>query len=153
MSARLLSASLFCLTVLLTGCAAPDDEAAAVDTLAQTASPVAPQPAGDTRYVGVWMRPVPSGIGGVGGEEGMELYADGTFRFIGINTMNGVRWHVSGDSLTLATNTERYPEPFESAYRIESLTDSALVLSGADGLSGTYLRRAAAPDSAGLPPS
>jgi len=90
--------------------------------------------------VGIWLRPVPAGIGGIRGLEGMHFRADGSYRLIGITSMTAVKWRVEGDdALILSTNTAKYPEPFESKLTIEELNATTLRLSAsADYLAGTY---------------
>ena len=39
---------------------------------------------------GLWLRQVPSGIGGVNGKEGFLLNPDGTYEFVGIASMNAL---------------------------------------------------------------
>jgi len=105
----------------------------------------APEPPGPpltgraAQLVGIWLRPVPSGVGGIRGLEGLQIRANGSYRLIGISSMSGVKWRVEGDDLYLSTNTSRYPEPFESRLSIEELTDTTLRLGApADYLAGTY---------------
>lgn len=90
--------------------------------------------------VGLWLRQVPSGIGGVNGKEGFLLSKDGTYEFVGIATMNGVRWRLQGKNLIMTSNTERYPEPTEDRYVIEEVSGKTLRLDGAGYLRGTYQR-------------
>ncbi|MFQ5584362.1 MAG: lipocalin family protein, partial [Calditrichia bacterium] len=66
--------------------------------------------------VGVWTRPIRGWK--TGQTEGMNIKADGTFSLMGIYTMKGLNWQIRGDTLRLTTNTGRYPEPFESLFRI-----------------------------------
>jgi uncharacterized lipoprotein YbaY len=75
-------------------------------------------------------------------KEGVVFRPDGTFRLIGIASMNGVGWKIDGDTLVVTTNTERYPDPTESKLRIEELTDAKLVLGGrVNYFEGTWERR------------
>jgi hypothetical protein len=90
--------------------------------------------------VGLWLRQVPSGIGGVNGKEGFLLNKDGTYEFVGIATMNGIRWRAQGKNLILTSNTERYPEPTEDRYVMEGVSDKTLKLNGSGYLKGTYQR-------------
>jgi hypothetical protein len=90
--------------------------------------------------VGLWLRQVPSGIGGVNGKEGFLLNKDGTYEFVGIATMNGVRWRLQGKNLIMTSNTERYPEPTEDRYVIEEVSGKNLRLGGEGYLKGTYQR-------------
>ena len=90
--------------------------------------------------VGLWLRQVPSGIGGVNGKEGFLLNKDGTYEFVGIATMNGVKWRLQGKNLIMTSNTERYPEPTEDRYVIEKVSGKTLKLDGTGYLKGTYQR-------------
>jgi hypothetical protein len=90
--------------------------------------------------VGLWLRQVPSGIGGVNGKEGFLLKKDGTYEFVGIATMNGIRWRVQGRNLIMTSNTERYPEPTKDRYIIEGVGSKTLKLGGAGYLKGIYHR-------------
>jgi len=79
---------------------------------------------------------------GAQAKEGIVFRPDGTFRLIGIATMNGVGWRIDGDTLVLTTNTDRYPDPSESKLRIVELTDAKLVLGGrVNYFEGTWERR------------
>jgi uncharacterized lipoprotein YbaY/heat shock protein HslJ len=94
--------------------------------------------------VGTWVRPIP---GGVAGLEGIVLDADGSFGLIGIHTMHGVTWRVEGDTLILATNTQRYPQPQETRLRVALASQGSLTLQAdANYLGGTYTRNDAAAD-------
>ncbi len=90
--------------------------------------------------VGLWLREVPSEIGGVEGKEGFLLKKDGMLVYIGVMTMNGLKWIVSEDNLTMISNTDRYPEPYEVKYKIEKLTENFLKISADDYFSGSYSR-------------
>lgn len=90
--------------------------------------------------VGLWLREVPSEIGGVEGKEGFLLKKDGTLVYIGVATMNGLKWIVSEDNLTMISNTDRYPEPYEVKYKIEKLTENFLKIRSDDYFSGSYSR-------------
>ena len=75
-------------------------------------------------------------------KEGIVFRPDGTFRLVGIASMNGVGWKIDGDTLVVTTNTERYPDPTESRLRIEELTDAKLILGGrVNYFEGTWERR------------
>ncbi len=90
--------------------------------------------------VGLWLREVPSEIGGVEGKEGFLLKKDGMLVYIGVMTMNGLKWIVSEDNLTMISNTDKYPEPYEVKYKIEKLTENFLKISADDYFSGSYSR-------------
>jgi uncharacterized lipoprotein YbaY/heat shock protein HslJ/uncharacterized lipoprotein NlpE involved in copper resistance len=87
---------------------------------------------------GTWVREVKVGDGAI--QEGLVLDPDGGFGLLGIHTMHGVSWRLDGETLVLATNTGRYPEPRESGLRVESLEKGSLRLSGQDYLSGEWRR-------------
>lgn len=89
---------------------------------------------------GLWLREVPSEIGGVEGKEGFLLKKDGTLVYIGVATMNGLKWTVSEDNLTMISNTDRYPEPYEVKYKVEKLTENFLKIRSDDYFSGSYSR-------------
>ena len=91
---------------------------------------------------GTWVRSI---RGQEDRTEGLCLGPGGNLGFIGIHSMTGLTWEVSGDTLTLATNTGRYPDPQESRAPITKLTADSLVIGeGAGYLSGTYTRDDAA---------
>jgi hypothetical protein len=92
----------------------------------------------ERQLVGLWLRPIRGAPDKA--EEGLDVRAEGVFYLVGIHSMDGLTWRMDGDSLRLATATERYPEPFESTHRIERLTASTLVLSGGSYLGGEYTR-------------
>jgi putative lipoprotein len=86
---------------------------------------------------GGWVRRASGGT-----QEGIVFRPDGTFRLLGIASMNGVGWRVEGDTLVVTTNTERYPDPSESKLRIEELSAGRLVLGGrVNYFEGTWERR------------
>jgi len=87
---------------------------------------------------GTWVRDAKAGDRAI--QEGMVLEPDGGFGLLGIHTMHGVSWRLDGETLVLATNTGRYPEPRESRLRVESLEKGSLRLSGPDYLSGEWRR-------------
>ncbi len=94
--------------------------------------------------VGTWVRPIP---GGGAGLEGIVLDADGGFGLIGIHTMHGLTWRLEGDTLILATNTQRYPQPLETRLRVVQTSQASLTLQAdANYLGGTYTRNDAAAD-------
>ncbi len=86
---------------------------------------------------GTWMRAAP---GGGGGRQGLTFTRDGAFRLVGIVRMAGVSWSLSGDSLAVTTNSQRYPEPGEIRFLLAELTPSVLTLAGPGYLAGTYER-------------
>ena len=90
--------------------------------------------------IGLWMRDVPSGIGGINGKEGLFFKSDGTYEFIGIASMNALIWKVDGDMLISTTNTDRYPKPEETKLQITLLSEYKLTLVGKDYISGSYTR-------------
>lgn len=92
----------------------------------------------EQHLVGLWLRPIRGAPHG--GQEGLDIRAEGVFHLVGIHSMDGLTWRVDGDSLRLATATERYPQPFELVHRIERLTPSTLVLSDGSYLGGEYTR-------------
>jgi hypothetical protein len=97
----------------------------------------------ERQLVGLWLRPIRGAPDKA--EEGLDVRAEGVFYLVGIHSMDGLTWRMDGDSLRLATATERYPEPFESTHRIERLTASTLMLSGDSYLGGEYTRSEQAP--------
>jgi hypothetical protein len=94
----------------------------------------------DSDIAGLWLREVPSEIGGVEGKEGFLLKKDGMLLYIGVATMNGLKWTVSEDKLIMTSNTDRYPESYEVKYEIEKLTDDMLIIKADDYFSGSYSR-------------
>ena len=94
--------------------------------------------------VGTWVRPIP---GRGAGLEGIVLDGDGSFGLIGIHTMHGLTWRLEGDTLILATNTGRYPQPREARLQVTQVTQGSLSLrADANYLGGTYTRNNAAAD-------
>ena len=87
---------------------------------------------------GLWLRQIGGGSAGEGGKEGFYLREDGTLELVGIASMNGLGWKVTGKELVLTTDTDRYPEPVEVKYTVENLTDKTLVIKADDYLSGTF---------------
>jgi uncharacterized lipoprotein YbaY/heat shock protein HslJ len=88
--------------------------------------------------VGAWVRPIPGGQAGI---EGIALDGDGSLGLLGIHTMHGLTWRVEGNTLIVATNTARYPEPQESRLGIAQVSQHTLILQAdANYLSGTYKR-------------
>jgi uncharacterized lipoprotein YbaY len=88
--------------------------------------------------VGVWTRPIRNTVEGM---EGLNIMENGSLDLVGIYSMKGLGWKIDGDSLSLITNTGRYPEPFESKFLIETLTDSMLKLSLSGGYFGGFYKR------------
>jgi Lipocalin-like len=87
---------------------------------------------------GLWLRPIGGGSGGESGKEGFFLHEDGTLELVGIASMNGLGWKVTGKELVLTTNTDRYPKPARLKYAVVKLTDKTLTLKADDYLSGTF---------------
>ena len=89
---------------------------------------------------GLWLRPIGGAgeSGGQGGKEGFYLHEGGTLELVGIASMNGLGWKAAGNELILSTNTDRYPEPVEVKYTVESLTGKSLAIKADDYLSGSY---------------
>jgi len=111
--------------------------AAACLAVSACASGIAVLPAaGDV--AGTWVREVKVGDRAI--QEGLVLEPDGGFGLLGIHTMHGISWRLEGETLVLATNTGRYPEPRESRLRVESREKGSLRLSGKDYLSGEWRR-------------
>jgi putative lipoprotein len=80
--------------------------------------------------VGAWTRPVPSQESRT---EGIELTPQGSLVLINICSMRGVSWNRSGDTLELATNTERYPDPLILRTTISQVDDTGLVIEKGGG--------------------
>lgn len=93
--------------------------------------------------VGFWVRPMRGTSSG--GQEGLDIRAEGVFHLIGIHSMDGLTWRLNGDILRLATATERYPEPFVLNHRIELLDETLLVLAPGSYLGGRYTRSTDSP--------
>jgi uncharacterized lipoprotein YbaY/heat shock protein HslJ len=90
------------------------------------------------RIQGTWVRPIDNQPGNT---EGLRFDDDGRFGLIGIHTMHGLQWQIEDDALVVTTNTQRYPEPFETRLRIKIITDTTLVLEGDNGyLLGAWRR-------------
>lgn len=90
--------------------------------------------------IGMWLRPVRNTPPQIDTLEGLQFLPEGIVHLIGIFSMNGLTWRLDGDRLTIATNTERYPEPFPLSYVITTLNDESLVMAGQGYLAGTYSR-------------
>lgn len=118
---------LLVLTVWLAGCAS-------------AAGAVAPPDPGTIS--GTWVREMKVGDRAV--PEGLVLDPDGGLGLLGIHTMHGVSWRLEQESLVLATNSGRYPEPHESRLRVEDAQKGTLKLSGIDYLAGEWRRDDAA---------
>lgn len=88
----------------------------------------------------LWLRPIGGGSAGGSGKEGFFLHEDGTLELVGIASMNGLSWKLTGKELVLTTSTDRYPKPFEVKYAVGKLTDKTLTLKVDDYLSGTFER-------------
>ncbi|GLI35520.1 YbaY family lipoprotein [Desulforhabdus amnigena] len=89
--------------------------------------------------VGIWTREIRDGVKGT---EGLNIRKDGALELVNIYSLRGLNWRRDGETLVLTTNTEKYPEPYESRFKIEELTDSVLTLSAPeDYLAGTYSRQ------------
>ena len=114
--------------VFLCGCLAPHSEAPERATSLELTN----------RLVGTWVRPInnrPETL------EGIRFDDDGRLGLIGIHTMHGLHWQLENDALVLTTNTERYPEPFETRLTIQTLTDTTLLLEGDKGYFRSAWRR------------
>ena len=79
---------------------------------------------------GTWIRPIPTQESRT---EGMELTPQGDLVLINICSMRGDYWQRSGDTLVIATSTERYPDPVMLRAAIRQLEDSMLVVERGGG--------------------
>jgi heat shock protein HslJ len=95
--------------------------------------------------IGVWLRPIRNAPPGIDTLEGLQFLPEGIVQLIGIYSMNGLTWMLNGDRLTIATNTERYPEPQPLSYLITTLNDESLVMAGEGYLAGRFTRASQAP--------
>jgi uncharacterized lipoprotein YbaY len=80
--------------------------------------------------VGTWARPIPSQASRT---EGIELTPQGQLVLVNICSMRGVSWSRSGDTLALATNTERYPDPLTLRTTMHEIDDTGLVVEKGGG--------------------
>jgi len=79
---------------------------------------------------GVWIRPVPTQESRT---EGMDFTPQGDLVLINICSMRGDFWRRSGDTLVIATSTERYPDPLLLRAAIRLLEDSVLIVERGGG--------------------
>lgn len=79
---------------------------------------------------GIWIRPIPTQESRT---EGMNLTPQGDLVLINICSMRGNYWRRSGDTLVIATSTERYPDPVTLRAAIHQFEDSALVVERGGG--------------------
>ena len=68
---------------------------------------------------GTWVRPISNRPES---REGIRFDGDGRVGFIGIHSMSGLQWRLEGQVLVVTTATERYSEPFETRFAIQTLT-------------------------------
>lgn len=110
---------------------------------------------------GAWVRELRDGGPRV---EGFDLREDGSVALLGIFSLNGIAWNVSGGELVISTNTVSSAQPNPSRLRIASLEGDVLTLradppdylagtfhrTGVDRVTGvvTYLERVALPPDA-----
>ena len=80
--------------------------------------------------VGTWTRPIPTQGSRT---EGLELTPEGGLALINICSMQGVSWRRSGDTVVLATRTERYPDPMMLRAIIRQVDDTGLVIERGGG--------------------
>ncbi|MBD1389990.1 YbaY family lipoprotein [Neiella sp. HB171785] len=75
-----------------------------------------------------------------GHQQGVLLHPDGRLSLLGIASMQGVEWHFSDadNVLTLATNTERYPQPESEQLTVAGISPSLLQLEGRSLFAGRY---------------
>ena len=79
---------------------------------------------------GIWTRPIPTQESRT---EGMDLTPQGDLVLINICSMRGDYWRRSGDTLVIATSTERYPDPVMLRAAIRQFEDSVLVVERGGG--------------------
>jgi hypothetical protein len=73
--------------------------------------------------------------------EGFTLNPDGTAEFVNMYSWNLLTWNFDGKKLLLITNTDRYPEPHASPYRVRRIRNQLrLSTTDSDYLVGTYTR-------------
>jgi len=125
-----------CTALALAACGKREEPAAGERGGESTAPAAATAAEHAKRLAGGWVRTAEPG----GTRTGIRCDAEGVFRRFGAASASGLAWSVAGDSLRITTNSERYPEPAETRYRIVTLTDSALVLAGMGPLAGAYTR-------------
>jgi putative lipoprotein len=138
MSSALRLASLIACTGFALAACGKKENPAPVERGGETTSPAAAATAAEhaQRLAGSWVRAAEPGAT----RTGIHCGAEGVFRPFGAVSASGLAWSVAGDSLHVTTNSDRYPGPEETRYRIVTLTDSALALAGMGPLAGTYAR-------------
>lgn len=97
------------LTILLSGC---------------TMNMVVTTPKDAENIYGAWVRD----IEGQKGKDGYYFTQNNSLRLINVFSMTGDRWELQGESLTIWTHTERYPNPEPLNFQITELTPDKLVL-------------------------
>ncbi|MFI5209564.1 MAG: YbaY family lipoprotein [Gemmatimonadales bacterium] len=79
---------------------------------------------------GIWIRPIPTQETRT---EGIDLTPQGDLVLINICSMRGDHWRRSGDTLVIATSTDRYPDPVFLRATVRQLEDSVLVIERGGG--------------------
>lgn len=77
------------------------------------------------RLIGVWLKRLETG----GGYEGYNFKKDYTLELENIYLEIGDKWELDGDTISVWTHTERYPDPQQTRYFINELNDSLLIVS------------------------
>lgn len=127
-----------CCALAVAACGKKEEAARGASGGARGAGSPPPAPTAGERsklLAGAWMRPAEPGRT----RAGLYCGPEGLLRLVGTVSASGLAWSVEGDSLHVTTNSERYPEPEETRYRIVELSASSLGLAGMGPIAGTYV--------------